>query len=529
MQLRKWLSSAELRAGALSGLLCAISVPPSPLGWLGYVALVPLLLVLFSPQRIRDRERVRLWRLSLAFGLVRYGLVLHWLMLLGDASPLTFRWALPLVLLVLVLYMTLGDAIVFWISLRLRSATRAQAIFWFPGIWVVGEWAREFGDLGFPWLRMATTQLEYLPMIQIAGLLGELGVSLFVVWVNVLVTLACFSFRSELPSIGRVVLSRWWAPSTLALLLAAQWVYGARELRSQSARPVDSRELCVAVIQANVDLNDKWELAKADSTYVPYTLMSQRAAAEGARLVIWGETAVPTDIPRNPTVLERLRRLARASDIAIFTGFPERVVREDGTLDAYNSSALLDDQGVRRERYRKRHLLAFGERLPFQSLIPGVGKIDMGQAEWGVGQEQTVFEFDGIRFGALICFESIFPTQSREAVQRGAEFLINITNDGWFGDTVLPHQHASMVVLRAVEHRVPLVRCANNGVSFWVDPTGRVHQRTGLFRRESFTTCLRLRPGSSFYTRHGDATLFLLLTFGFGFLLLVHVLEERRS
>jgi apolipoprotein N-acyltransferase len=450
-------------------------------------------------------------------------------MLLGDASPLSFRWALPLILLLLVLYMTLGDAILFWIALRLRSATRAQAIFWFPGLWVLAEWLRAAGDLGFPWLRLATTQLAYLPMIQIAELLGELGVSLFVVWVNVLLALTWFSFRSELPSIGRSVLSRWWAPTTLLLLLTGQALFGMRALSQLEAPRAEPRELCLAVIQANVDLNDKWDPAKRDSTYVPYTTMTQRAARDGARLVVWGETAVPNDIPRNPAVLEQLRQLAGSSDVAIFTGFPERVVREDGRLDAYNSSALLDDQGMRAERYRKRHLLAFGERLPFQSLIPGIGKIDLGQAEWAVGQEQTVFDFDGIRFGALICFESIFADQAREAVRQGAEFLVNISNDGWFGDTVLPHQHASMAILRAVENRVPLVRCANNGISFWVEPSGRVRQRTGLFRRESFTTCLRPGPGASFYTRHGDVPLFVLVGLGFGFLLLIRGLEGRRG
>jgi apolipoprotein N-acyltransferase len=180
----------------------------------------------------------------------------------------------------------------------------------------------------------------------------------------------------------------------------------------------------------------------------------------------------------------------------------------------------MDDAGLIRARYRKLHLLPFGERIPFQKALPFLGKLDFGQAEWTPGPEQTIFEVDGHRFANLICFESIFSGLSRSAVMRGAGFLVNMTNDGWFGDTLLPHQHSWMAVMRAAENRVPLLRCANNGLSFLVLPSGRVTEMTRLFERSSFVGTIQPRPGGSFYTRHGDGAVFLLIAAGFVFVLL---------
>ena len=526
--MRDLLRTPELRAGALSGLLMALSMPPLPFGFLGYIAFAPILILLFEPSRIRQRWEPKLGVLTLSFGLLRYGITLHWLMLLSDASPLSFRWALPFIWLILVLFMTAGDWILLWVLIRLRSGIGAQAIWWVPGLWVLTEWVRALGDLGFPWLRLAATQLGYVPMIQIAGLMGELGVSLLVIWINVLVVLAWQGWRGGFPGLGQAVISRWWAPTTLALLIGFNLLYGVATIsRLEGGEDAEEDFLSVGVVQANVDLKDKWDKNKRDATFVPYTEMTRKVASEGARLVIWAETAVPLDLPRSATYLPVVREIARSEGVHLYLGFPEHVVTETGQLDSYNSSMQMDDAGVIRDKYRKMHLLAFGERIPFQDLLPFLGKWDMNQAEWSVGPTQTIFEVDGFRFAAMICYESIFSNLARSAVFDGAGFLVNITNDGWFGDTVLPHQHSRQAAMRAAENRVPLVRCANNGFSFWVEPTGRIHDQTELFAPGSFTASIRPRPGGSIYTRYGDTPLFLLLTVGFGLLLVVRRVAQR--
>lgn len=522
MRLPGFLHTAEFRAGVASAILLAAASPPSPLGPLGLVCLVPMLVVLFSPARIREGSPLRVRTLAFSFGLTLHLLRTHWLVLLGEASPLTFKWALPFMLVLLAMYLTVGDWIFVWVSARLRRRQGAQAIWWVPGLWVGMEWARGLGDMGFPWLGLGTTQLGTLPFLQLAGVMGELGVSLFVVWVNVLVTVVWQSWRGEFPGLGRATLSRLWAPAGLALLLVATWSYGVATMRSLQPRP-DDPGLTVGVVQANVDLADKWDRAKRDSTFVPYTRLTRQVVDEGARLVIWAETAVPVslDLPGAEPYVEYLRDLARSRQAYLYFGYPEHVVGDGDLLDSYNSSILMDDAGLIRDRYRKMQLLAFGERMPFQDVLPLLGRLDFGQAEWQPGPEHTVFDVDGHRFAAMICYESIFSRLARRGVERGAGFLVNITNDGWFGDTILPHQHTKMAVMRAAENRVPLLRCANNGISLAVAPTGQIVETTGLFTREAFTATIHPRPGGSFYTRHGDATVFLLLAAGGVFLLVV--------
>jgi len=528
MRLPGFLHTAEFRAGVASAILLAVASPPSPLGWVGLVSLTPLLAVMFSPARQREGTPLRVRTLAFSFGITLHLIRTHWLVLLGEASPLTFKWALPFMLVLLALYLTVGDWILVSVLARIRRHQGAQAIWWTPALWVLVEWARGLGDMGFPWLGLGTTQLRTLPFLQLAGVLGELGVTLFVVWVNVLVVLVWQTWRGEFPGLGRATLSRLWAPAGLVLLLVLTWWYGVSTLRSLEPGP-DDPGLTVGVVQANVDLADKWDRAKRDSTFVPYTRLTRQVTDQDARLVIWAETAVPVslDLPGAEPYVEYLRDLVRSREAYLYFGYPEHVVGDGDRLDSYNSSILMDDAGLIRDRYRKMQLLAFGERMPFQEALPFLGRIDFGQAEWQPGPEHTVFEVDGHRFAALICYESIFSRLGRRGVQRGAGFLVNITNDGWFGDTILPHQHAQMAVMRAVENRVPLLRCANNGISFAVDPGGRVAPRTGLFEREAFVTTIHPRPGGSFYTRHGDTTVFLLLGVGGLFLLLVSWTTRR--
>jgi apolipoprotein N-acyltransferase len=525
---RFWQTS-EFQAGVLSGALLALSKPPGWLGPLAWVALVPMLVVLFSSRRQREGDPLRWKTLALSFAFSHHLLVLHWLVLLGDASPFGPKWAMPFLLALLVLYSTVPDLLVVGILARIRGRHGNRAIWWVPAVWIVGEWARQFGDLGFPWLSLGTTQLRVLPVLQIAGVLGELGVALFVIWVNLLVTLIWMRRRGEFPRIGPTVLARMWAPATLILLFGAVLLHGMTVLNSAGAGDSEGDGLVVGLVQADVDLFDKWDVAKRDSTFVPYTLGTEAVAAEGARLTVWAETALTFDIRSRRAEFERMARLSRETGSFILTGYVERQIDEEGKLDSSNSAMLLGPDGEIHGNYRKMHLLSFGEAMPFQSIIPAMRRVDFGQAEWKPGEERTLFEVDGHRFGVLICFESIFSRFGRDAVVSGAGMLVNITNDGWFGDTILPRQHAWMAVMRAVENRVPVVRVANNGLSFVAEPTGRVLGMTGLFTREHFALRVTPNPEGSFYSKFGDGPLFAILAFGSIFLLLIGRREEGRS
>src|SRR5206468_8962634 len=169
-----------------------------------------------------------------------------------------------------------------------------------------------------------------------------------------------------------------------------------------------------------------------------------------------------------------------------------------------NSAGLFLPDGTTSPRYAKRHLVPFGERMPFQWFLPGLGKIDLGQAEWTAGTEPVVFPSEAGPFAPLVCFESIFPDLAREDVRRGAAWLVNITNDEWFGNSAALYQHAAMAVFRAVESHVPLLRCANTGLTLLADANGRVTDRAPVFQPAIVSGRLG-RPGlPTPYTRLGD-------------------------
>jgi len=165
---------------------------------------------------------------------------------------------------------------------------------------------------------------------------------------------------------------------------------------------------------------------------------------------------------------------------------------------------LFTPQGAPEPIYAKRHLVPFGERMPFQKLIPAMGKIQLGQAEWVPGEGTVLFPSAAGPFSCLVCFESIFPDLARADVREGARWLVNITNDEWFGNSAALYQHAAMAPFRAVENHVPLVRCANTGLTLISDANGRVTQQVPVWTPEILVAPLGVPGIPTFYTRLGD-------------------------
>ena len=273
--------------------------------------------------------------------------------------------------------------------------------------------------------------------------------------------------------------------------------------------PADWRQapLAVGVVQPDVALADKWDDAKTDSTTVPYTELTERAVAQGAELVVWAETAVPAYLRYDRALLDWVSDLARSVAVPIYLGFPDAGRDADGVFRKYNSSGLFNAYGTLLEQYAKHHLLPIGEVMPFQRYAPFLGHIDVGQAEWSPGKPPGPIPLQtdagDFPFAGLICYEAIFGDLARQAVRRGAGCLVNITNDGWFGETAGPLQHASLSRVRAVECGVPLVRCANNGVSFLCGPDGRPDRQLGLHRRGVLVGPVTLAVGDTLYVRAG--------------------------
>ncbi len=344
-----------------------------------------------------------------------------------------------------------------------RHAGFPVAIGW-PLFWLATEWLRAQGELGFPWLHLGYSQSNVLPVLQIASIAGVSGVNAFIALLNALV-LAGTATAAGPPRGRRAIVLIALAAAVLALPFG---------LLGPLIPPVVRTGPPVALVQGNVEGRIKWSGRHEERVLGKFLLLSREAIARGARFVIWPETATGTYLRQNLDQRSRLQSFVDSTGVAILTGYPDfRFTGPTEVLSWNAAGAFWPGTGLG-PQYAKIHLVPFGERMPFQSVFPALGKLELGQAEWTPGTDPAPLPTPLGPAGILVCFESIFTEPARAEVVRGARLLVNVTNDEWFGRSGALWQHAAMSVFRAVEHRVPVARAANTGLTFFVDPYGRV-------------------------------------------------------
>jgi apolipoprotein N-acyltransferase len=280
---------------------------------------------------------------------------------------------------------------------------------------------------------------------------------------------------------------------------------GLGALRLARAGELPTRR--VALVQPNVSNADKWKPELREAHFVDLAELSRQGVAAGAELVLWPETAAPCYLRRDRTWLPFVEELAKELRTPIFTGYPDyRVVREGGERRATftNSAALITPEGGFVASMDKIELVPFGERIPFSQWIPALARLDFGEADFVPGEGPVVFEMGDWSFGNLVCFEAIFPPLPRRYANAGADLLVNLTNDSWFGAGSGARQHADMAILRCVETGCGMARCANSGISLGADPWGRTFGETGLFERGVSTVDVPDRRIPTLYARIGD-------------------------
>jgi apolipoprotein N-acyltransferase len=260
----------------------------------------------------------------------------------------------------------------------------------------------------------------------------------------------------------------------------------------------------VAVVQGNIEQDRKWEREYQDATLSRYEALTRKAVAAGAELVVWPETAAPFYFQEAGPQRRRLLEIGRRNGAFLLFGSPA-YAGSGAAARLYNRAYLISPAGTVVGHYDKIRLAPFGEYVPFGRLLFFVDKLVEGIGDFAAGTEYKVLGIPQGRFGVLICYEDIFPDLTRRFVLGGADFLVNITNDAWFGRTSAPYQHLVMAAFRAVENRVPLVRATNTGVSAFIAIDGKIEKRTELFRPAVRVADLAWPAvGPTFYTRRGD-------------------------
>ena len=462
----------------LSGFILGGAYPTVGFGFFAYAGLIPL----FTIVRQCSPKRVLFW--CWISGMIFYSLTLYWLrhitwvgMVL--AIPfLAFFYAIPFVI----------ARIVYSRHPRLGFVVLPFAVAGF-------EWIRSFDALAFPWMIFGNSQTAYPFFVQFADITSVYGVSAWVVAVNISIDLL----------VRKKTVRRW---LFLAVLFIAPTVYSLCVIHLSSPA---GKELTVALIQGNIDPDQKWEDGTEYWNVNLYRTMSIDAMPHKPDLFVWPETATPVYLLQTPVYRRMVQSLVDSTGVPLLTGMPSINLN---TLQTWNAAGFFIPGGKTVQEYRKIHLVPFGEAIPLNTFFPALRKIDFGQANWDEGTESVVFTSDTVPpFGTVICFESILPDLVRTFVKKGSEFIVVITNDVWFGPRPAPQQHAMISVFRAIEFHRPIVRCANTGISMIIDQYGRIQHRTGTFERTTLVGTITPNRKQTFYCRFGN--LFSMASFIF--------------
>ena len=453
---------------------------------------------------------------SYAFGLAFFGLLGFWL------SPVNVI-GFALLLAYLALYFALFG---FFSARFLNPGWRLERVFFVASIWVMLEVLRGWVLSGLPWALLGYSQWKNLPFIQAAEFIGPYGISFLVMAVNV----CLFKLLQGWRAMGRGEAPRgFWKPfaATLAVIAALTTLYGRSALAARDvyyASPGPKAQIRIGVVQGNIPQDEKWNRRVRNIIFEKYRRLTLMAALERADLIIWPETSFPGYLEDEVELAAELRQTVREARTNVLVGAPAVGELEEG-LKLHNSAILYAPDGQERRRYHKMQLVPFGEYVPFEAVFGFIRQF-VAIGHFSPGATPVIFETQSrfqernikVRFGVLICYEDIFPGLVRRfCAPDGADFLVNITNDAWFGRTSAPYQHAQASVFRAVENRIPVVRAANTGLSCFISPEGRILSSVSDNRGEEIfvtghrTQDIVLRKGRSFYSAFGDVFLALPL------------------
>ena len=285
----------------------------------------------------------------------------------------------------------------------------------------------------------------------------------------------------------------------MAFVVLAYGHYSLSEVETKERMP-----LKVAIIQGNIDQSLKWNPAYQIKTVNIYERLTLTTRPFKPNLVVWPETALPFFFQSHKFLSPRVAKITSSIGADLIFGSPA-YKEEKKVVRYYNRAYSLTSDGHVTGFYDKVHLVPFGEYVPFKRFLPFVHRLVPAAGDFASGKEITPLKLPGISAGILICFEAIFPDLSRKQIKKGAEVLVNLTNDAWFGMTSAPHQHLSMAILRSVENRRPMIRAANTGVSAFINSRGEVISIGEQFREEVLVAELkRAETSLTFYTAYGD-------------------------
>ncbi len=476
----------------LTGLMLAAALPRIDQGYLAWVAFIPL--ICFT---LKTQTCLRAFFGGFLSGAVSIVVLMIWIptvLLRYGELPIALAWtAFALMIAMLACYPAAACAVTKHLVRRGGNAY----ILLFPAIWIVMEYTQTISPFGgLPWTLAGYSQSGYSSLIQIADVTGVFGISFLLLWTNT--TIAWFMFHKGSRKRASLCLL------AAALMIAACGLYGSISLRRWESVGGNFR---AAILQGNISYEDP-ESALSNMFRRGYVQMADKLSPHGANLLVLPESPTPVAFQYDASYRTALEALARRYSLGlIFNNI--RSAETGGSWKYFNSAYFLDGTGSLAGIYDKIHLVPFGEYIPLKKLFFFAETITKDVGEFEPGKDYRIINIGSHPANAIVCFEAVFPDLVRRFVDQGSQLIVNMTNDGWYGNSSAPYQHLAIARFRAVENRRFLIRAANTGISGIIEPSGKMQSSTALLQEAISEGAFAFLKEKTLYTRYGNVLVFL--------------------
>lgn len=478
-------------------LLTASFLPYRHFSFLAWIALVPFLIA------IHHKSKKRSFFLGWFCGFLFFLGSMHWFFYLAN----WFGWIAVVGVVLFFIYLGLYLGLFGIVNSLLSEKNILLKNIGLACGWIVLEYIRAKLFSGFDWGSLGHTQYRELPLIQMADITGVFGISFLIILVNLYFKeIFILTVNQDGKPVSKKYLTRLGLIVWTFLCLTVLYGY-CRLHQSWEGK----EKLRVSVIQGNISQDQKWAEITWPNLLMKHMALTQNALASKPDLIIWPETSVPGIYEMNDPMWQKLSDFVRDIKVPVLVGLIEK-----DRDDYYNSAFLISADGKVAAKYRKMHLVPFGEFFPFRSILGSVADmLDIG--DFTSGKNFTKFSLNATdnKFSVLICFEDTLSALARKFVQQGSGLFINMTNDAWFGDTYASVMHLQNAVFRTVENRRTLIRAANTGLSCFIDAKGNIRKvvqdqmRKATFVEGISTDTVYFSEGKTFYTKYGDVFAYL--------------------
>ena len=463
-------------------LSALVSSLPFSFPSLFFLTLIAPTLFFYCLLRENDRKEIRrisfIWAISYYLGIHYYFLALYPLDFAG-LSNVASVFVVLIGWIGISLFQGTELALFFMLFKRINKRLDLLSPLVLGALFSLCEWVQSLLWFGFPWGQLALTQHAFLPFIQSLSLFGPYFLTFIIVAINGYVAMFFTSKR------------------TLTLLLAmlifvSNTAFGILRL---NVKPDADKSLSVAIVQPSLLSGEKWDSSKGRNSFDVHMQMSEEI--DDVDLIVWSETAVPSDLADNSYRMEKIKELLKEKNCDLLTG---------AFYGNYNAALYIEEKNV--STYFKQHLVPFGEYVPMRGVVdfalPFLSDINMISSDLSSGDDSTVFQTQNGKIGALVCFDSIFTNLARKSANNGAELITIITNDSWYKTSTALTHHNAQAIFRAVENNRWVVRCANSGISSFIDSQGRIIAKTEPLEVTSMTENVKLINNQTFYTLTGN-------------------------